>query len=44
MAEVTANATGGVPVTNEDEFIQKFFQHVDDNTKLYIDRLAEAVA
>ena len=28
----------------DEEFIQKFFKHVDDNTKLYIERLGEAVA
>lgn len=27
-----------------DEFVEKFFAHVDANTPLYIERLAEAVA
>jgi hypothetical protein len=26
-----------------DEFVEKFFAHVDENTPLYIERLAEAV-
>ena len=26
-----------------DDFAQKFFQHVDERQKLYIDQLAEAV-